>query len=318
MNWEIGNIKKAGIPEIQINKFFKNLEDKKMKMDSVLMIKSQEIVLEKYWGNWDFDKVHRVYSAGKSITAIAVGLLINDGKLKIEDKICNYFLDKLPPNGVHPFIEAMTIWNLLTMTTAHQSTTYKRYEGDWVESFFQLEPDYMPGTKFSYDTSATHTLSALVERISGKDLLSFLRERILDEIGFSKEAFWEKDPYGVTKGGDGLWCTARDLAAIANLCMENGIYQNKSFISSHYLEEMTKAQVSTSHRTAAEERYGYGYQTWKNRFGGFTFFGIGGQLAVCFPEKKFILVTLTDMVETPENVSIIYDCFYHDIYPYLE
>lgn len=63
------------------------------------------------------------------------------------------------------------------MRTCYESTTFKRYDGDWVESFFRVTPDHVPGTVFNYDTSASHVLAALVEKLTGMDMLDYLRKR---------------------------------------------------------------------------------------------------------------------------------------------
>lgn len=103
----------------------------------------------------------------------------------------------------------LTIRDMLTMRTCHDKTTYKG-EGvtDWVGSFFTTKPVHAPGTQFSYDTSSTHVLGALIERLSGMNLLEYLRKSFLDEIGFSKEAFIIDDPYGVPMGGFWFMCTS--------------------------------------------------------------------------------------------------------------
>ena len=94
------------------------------------------------------------------------------------------------------------------MRTCHDKTTYKAPGvTDWVASFFTVPPTHVPGTNFSYDTSSTHTLGALIEKLSGMDLLSYLRFKFLDEIGFSANAYILKDPNGVSMGGSGLCAT---------------------------------------------------------------------------------------------------------------
>lgn len=66
-----------------------------------------------------------------------------------------------------------------------------------------------------------------------------------------------------------------------------------------------------------DEQLGYGYQIWKTRNGGFCFYGIGGQLAVCLPKQDFILVTMADTLNNSNGIKDIYDAFFQHIYPYL-
>lgn len=316
MNFETITLEEAGLSGATAEKFLSLLEEKNAGMDSVLFVRDGRICLEKYWNGYGRNTNHRMYSVGKSFTAIAVGLLVSDGKLSLEDYVCDYFPEKLPEK-VHPYIRNMQIKHLLTMSTAHKSTTYKKYEGDWVESFFHVEPDYEPGTIFSYDTSATHVLCALVQKLAGRDMQTFLKERVLNEIGYSSSE-WLTDEAGVVRGGDGLYCTPRDLAAVAQLCMDGGVFCGKQLIPADYLKEMLSVQISTKHKLAYDEQFGYGYQIWGNREpGGFTFYGMGGQLAVCFPEKRFILVTTGNMTERGKDIRFIYESFYEAVYPEL-
>lgn len=316
MNFETETLEQAGLSASAAEEFLRLLEEKGAGMDSVLFLRDGRLCFEKYWEPYDKNTNHRMYSAGKSFTAIAIGLLVGDGKLKLEDFICDYFPEKLPEK-VHPFIQEMRVRHLLTMSTAHKSTTYKRYEGDWVESFFHVEPDYQPGTIFSYDTSATHVLCALVQKLAGTDMQTFLKKRVLDEIGYSSKE-WLTDEAGIIRGGDGLYCTSRDLAAVAQLCMDGGVYHGKQLIPEEYLREMLSVQISTAHKQAYDEQFGYGYQVWGNREpGGFTFYGMGGQLAVCFPKKRFLFVTTGNMTERGKDIRFIYESFYEAVYPRL-
>lgn len=141
MQWNSICPSEAGIPENKIDEFLNELAEYNVELDSLMMISKGNLIYENYFKGWNAEKNHRMYSVGKSFTAIAIGLLKEEGKLSLEDPICDYFKDKLPKNGVHPYIAEMKIKHLLTMTTAHKSTTYKRYDGDWVESFFCVEPE---------------------------------------------------------------------------------------------------------------------------------------------------------------------------------
>ena len=307
------------IPEKAVKSFLKQIQDDQVNLHGFLMMLEDEVIYEGYWEPFCAESMHRMYSVGKSFTSIAIGLLVQEGKLKLTDTICTYFEDKLPKEGVHPWIKETTIQDMLCMTTAHHSTTYKRFPGDdWVKSFFHVEPTHKPGTIFSYDTSSTHVLSALVERLTGMELLDYLRVKFLDRIGFSKDAKILKDPMGVSQGGSGLICTLRDLALVANVCLHMGEYGGEQILPREYLMEATKKQVDTVLQPFLDEQFGYGYQIWKTRYNGFCFYGMGGQLAMCFPEHNFVFATTADTQGSPDGLKNIYDAFYQQVYPYLE
>ncbi len=308
----------VGIPSEAILNFIKQLEENKVNIHSFLMLHEDKIFAEGYWKSFNKDTQHRMYSVGKSFTSIAIGLLQSEGKIKITDNICDYFYDKLPVEGVNPYIANTTIKNMLMMETPHKSTTYKRYDGnDWVKSFFVVPPAYPPGTIFSYDTSATHVLSALVERVSNKSLMDYLREKLLNHISFSKEAKFLVDPIGVSQGGSGLICTTCDLAKVAYICTNNGCYEDKQLIPLDYLKEATSKQTDTSMQPVVDEKQGYGYQFWGSRNNGFAMYGMGGQLAVCLPQYKITFVTTANTLEDKNGVENIYEAFWKQVYPYI-
>lgn len=309
----------VGIPSEAILGFINQLEKRAVNIHSFMMLKKGKLLAEGYWKPFHREFEHRMFSVGKSLTALAIGLLESQGMICLNDKICEYFKDKLPTSGVHPWIAETTIKDMLCMATPHQSTTYKRYESDdWVASFFAVEPTHQPGAIFSYDTSATHVLSALVERLTGETLLDYLRHCFLDEIEFSKGAKWLKDPMNVTQGGSGLICTMRDIAKVAYVCSNYGMYKGKQLLPAAFLKEATKRQIDTSMLGTLDERQGYGYQIWQTRYGGFCFYGLGGQLALCFPKYDFILVTTANTQGNTESNAPIYDAFYNQIFPYLK
>jgi CubicO group peptidase (beta-lactamase class C family) len=309
----------VGIPSKAILNFIKQLEDNKVNIHGFLMIREDKVFAEGYWKPFHKDFQHRMYSAGKSFTSIAIGLLQEEGKLKITDYICDYFKDKLPEHGVHEYIKRITIRHMLTMRTAHNKTTYKlENNNDWVESFFKVKPSHYPGTIFSYDTSATHVLSALVERLSGKSLMEYLREKVLKYINFSEEAKFLKDPMGISQGGSGLVCTMRDLAKLTYVCMEKGVYNGKQLIPKEYIKEATKKQVDTFIQPVIDEQQGYGYQFWKSRYDGFTLYGMGGQLSICLPQYKIIFTTIADTQENKTGLQNIYDAFWQQVFPFIK
>ena len=135
------------------------------------------MIMEAYYQPYDKEKLHRMFSETKSYTSLGIGLLVSDGVIRLEDKICQYFPEYLP-GKVHPWLEEMTIKDMLRMETCHNMTTYKKTSTteNWVRSFFQTVPTHRPGQIFMYDTSASHTLCALVEKLTGQKLLDFLKD----------------------------------------------------------------------------------------------------------------------------------------------
>ncbi len=302
-----------------INIFESQIEKKQINLHGYIFLKGDQIIAERYWKPYDEKSLHRMYSITKSLTSLAIGLLEQEGKLRLDDHIVDYFSEYLPLEDADYWCRELTIRQMLCMTTCHSATTYKKYPGEnWVESYFHVKPDKIPGTVFSYDTSSSHTLAALTEKLTGKKMLDYLREKALKEIGFSKEAYILEDKMGVSMGGSGLMCTLRDIAAIAYLCNHYGDYYGKQLLPASFLRRATSFQVPTNLQPVLDEQFGYGYMFWMAREEGFVMYGMGGQLAVCFPSKDFCYITMADTIGNPAGLQMIYDIFYDTIYPLLE
>lgn len=305
-----------GIASAHIVQFLNRLEKNEIPMHSMILMRHGKIVAETYYRPYNRKELHRMFSVTKSMVSLAIGILCEEGKLSLEDRIVTYFPEKIPKEGVHPYIAQMTIRDMLRMATAHGETTYKQMETeDWVSTFFLVKPSHLPGTVFSYDTSATHTLTALVEKLSKKELLTYLREKVLDEIGFSSEAYCIKDPMGVSMGGSGMMASPYDMLRVMYLIHQKGKWQGKQLLPEWYLKEATRKQINTFAKGPTfEEMQGYGYQFWCTRNKGYVCYGMGGQLMLVLPEKDMILITTADTQSRQGGVQLIYDAFWQEIY----
>lgn len=81
------------------------------------------------------------------------------------------------------------------------------------------------------------------------------------------------------------------------------------------LARATACQVPTNLQPTFDEQLGYGFMMWKTRYDGFAFYGMGGQLALCYPERDLVFLTMADTIGNPAGLQMIYDCFYDTVYP---
>lgn len=279
----------VGVPSEAILAFLRRIERQQVNLHGFLVVRDGQIAAEGYWAPYTADSMHRMYSVSKSFVSLSVGLLVDEGKLKLDDKVASFFPDKLPPNP-HPYLLEATVRDLLMMSTPHDRTSYTFNDTDWAATFFQRRPTHPSGTVFAYDTSATVILNTIVERITGMPFLASMRERLLDPIGASKDIWCVQTPEGTSWGGSGVICTLRDMAKLAYVCMNDGRWGDKQLLSSQYVREATSKQIDNSYR----ECPGYGYQIWVERDGGFAFRGMGSQFAFCFPEQRFLFACIAD------------------------
>lgn len=305
-----------GIPSMAVSNFIKTLEDNNLNMHSFIMLRHGKIAAEGYWKPFNAERKHRMYSITKCFVSVAIGFMESEGLLKLDDKAISFFEDKLPEKDIDPYVAQTTIKDLLCMTTANKTATYETIkDDDWLKTFFCIKADHAPATVFSYDKSASFVLCAIVERLSGLYLLDYLRPRLLDQIGFSEDAYCLKTPSGISNGSSGLVCTSRDVAKFALVCMNEGKYDGKQLIPLNYIKAATSCQVDTSDNgDYIEDKQGYGYQFWQCSNNGFACRGKGSQLAICIPDKDFILVTTADTQFDPEAEKTIFKALWNDVY----
>lgn len=307
----------AGIPSQCIIHFINRLNQRKIPMHSLLLMRHDKLVFEGYYAPYTADTLHRMFSVSKSFTSIAVGLLADEGKLSLDDPIVRYFPEKLP-DKVHPWISSMTILDMLMMRTCHAKTTYKLdMDADWVESFFITPPTHPPGKLFHYDTSAAHTLCALTEKLTGVPMLDYLKDK-LAPLSLSEQSYMLKDPFGVSLGGTGLTALPADLLRFGYFIAHRGFVAGQQLISPAYID-MAVSLLSETRVTAPipGEAQGYGLQFWRGKENGYTCYGMGGQLIIFLPDQDMICVTTADTQGIGGGNQQIYDALYEEILPFV-
>lgn len=301
----------VGIPSPAIVNFLQRIEAERIGMHGFLLVRHNRIVAEGYWAPWSAEHKHRMYSISKSFVSLAVGMMIDEGRLSLTDRVADYFPDKLPET-LHPWLAASTVRDLLRMATAHSATSYTRDDPDWVWTFFNRTPSHPPGTIFSYDTAATVVLTATVERLAGMPFLEYMRPRFLDRIGFSADAWCVRTPEGGSWGGSGVICTLRDMAKVALTCMNGGLWGAERVLPEAYVRAATTRQIDNTIRG----HDGYGYQIWCEKENGFSFRGMGSQYAICFPKQAFLFACIADTQGAPAG-SAIPAVMWDELYPHL-
>ena len=286
----------AGVSSAKIHRMLDFLERGGYVFHSLLLMKGDKLFGEYYWKPFDKDFCHRMYSQTKSYVGIAIGLLIEEGKLSLEDKIVSFFPDRIDGTPF-PHLAEQTIKDMLTMRTAVKYPTWFTSEDpDRTHEYLSASTDRGPsGTIWKYDSEGSQVLASLVERLSGMSLFDYLNEKIFKHLGTFKTATILKTPNGDSWGDSALVCTPRDMASFMRLLVKGGVHNGKQLIAPDYLREATSAVVD-NHENAFScyDSYGYGYQIWQTNMGGFGFNGMGGQFSIGIPEKDLTIVVTSD------------------------
>jgi len=288
---------KMGIRSENILKYIQKLESSRLATHDVIIMRGENIVYEAYWKPFHKDFGHRMYSVTKSFVGIAIGFLEQDGKINLDDEIIKYFPEEAKAQKDEN-MRRQTIRNMLMMSTAKLERYWFTAKcEDRVKFYFENdnEESRPAGTLFQYDSTGSFILGALVERITGMDLLDYMRVKFLDKIGFSKEAYILKCPGGHSWGDSALVCTPRDLLLVAKFMMNKGKWNGEQILNEKYATDATSNLIeTTSQNDTGHNVHGYGYYIWRNYDNSFSFNGMGGQFAVCVPDKDIILIINSD------------------------
>ena len=210
------------------------------------------------------------------------------------------------------FILNQTVRDMLMMKTSKTNRDWFTSGcTDRVDHYFKNNFNIRPAQSFwQYDSSGSFVLGALVERLTGKRLIEYLREKCLDKIGFSKEARCLTCPGGHSWGDSAFIAKPRDLLYMARFVLNGGSWNGEQLLNKDYIDEATD-KLTANHPTFSTDydKQGYGYKFWKTNGGAFACFGMGGQIAVMVPEKDMILVTTADTQGDGPSMGHIVDGF---------
>lgn len=225
------------------------------------------------------DTIFDVRSVTKPITAIGIMVLMEDGKLTLNDAIDKHLPEFKAPGNTQP--NPITIRHLLTHTSGMpfnrapeiSEITIKRDRtlADVVAILSQQKPEFEPGTRFRYYSGGFAILGRIIEVVSGKPYEQFIKERIFDPLGMKDSFFfipaekrhrvasiyrfqggklskWEElENYAKTAkypGPEfGMYSTAPDLISLCQMMLNGGTFKGRRVLSRMAVEMMTRNQT---------------------------------------------------------------------------
>ncbi len=262
----------------------------KAQIQKFMMLRHGKVIAEVGYTPYDLDLWHVTHSMCKSITGMAIGLLVHEGKLKTSDTLRDIFPERYTMMNFNTLLKKdITVWDLLTMSSGAAFNETGAISGDnWIQSFIESNQNFVPGTQFDYNSMNSYMLSAIVTRITGITMFDYLKEHLFKPLGISR-IFWETSPEGITKGGWGLFMRIEDMAKLGVLYLQEGIWDDKQIIPKTWVEESTYPQIETG----LEKSPQYGLHIWINseRPGAFAFNGMLGQNVYCYKDIDMVVVT---------------------------
>ena len=271
----------------QLHKYISQSTGNEKNICQIYAIKDNETVYDDCWRGFKTDDAANVNSVTKGIMALLAGIALDKGCIKnVDQKVMDFFPDYSVKRGEKTIYD-VTIRHLLTMTAPYKgkSEPWKKVctSDDWTLTIL----DYLGGRngitgEFRYATLGIQILAGIIERATGEKCIDFANKNLFEPLGLpdrvihgdsSKEDQfdflmnknprkyeWYSDPQGNVTAGWGLCMSAKDMAVVGTLVLNDGQYNGKSIVSEGYIKEMLTPHLKLG------ERFGfmnYGYLWYK-------------------------------------------------------
>ena len=265
------------------------------KTSAVVVLQDGQIVAERYDRGIDANTPQRTWSVAKSITATIIGAAVQDGVLGLD----NPAVVDAWSSGADPR-RSITLRNLLQMASGLDSgvsgsRTDRVYFGGGrvVDHAMTHELEADPGTRFKYANNDTlAAMRSLREKLgSDSKYHAYPYREVLWKIGATRTTL-ETDWNGDFVSSSQVWATARDLARIGQLYIQNGRWGNDQIIHPDWIKFVSSPGAAQPDGTG----FRYGAQFWLlgNEAGvpqdAFAAMGHRGQYLVIIPSRKTVIV----------------------------
>jgi CubicO group peptidase (beta-lactamase class C family) len=277
-------------------------------LKALLIVRNGKLVTEAYIKDPDdLHRLHNLMSAAKSITSLAAGIALDQGIIQSLDTTVYHYLPEYIDSDIKK--KEITIRQVLTMETGldfdnevHASALIN-HQGSSLEYVLHKNLVFDPGTDWYYGNGNPQLISGIIQKQSELSLAEFIDKNLFKPIGIT-EYQWESLHDGLTCGAQGLWLKVRDMAKIGWLMASMGIWEDSNIVSEDWIKLSTVNQ---------SEYQNYGYYWYPIEDIAFYASGHGGQIIYIYPDKKLVVVIISDPYAKSYEISNSYDDLFSQI-----
>ena len=220
-----------------------------------LVARHGRIVGEWYWSEATASTPYLVYSTTKSVSSTAAGLAIARGKFGLDSKVGEFLPDVTPVEK-----RDITVRQILSMTTGVKNNSDLMKEKDLFTYALQRAPmAFKPGEHWEYNNTGLSLLTPLFVKATGEEIDAFLDHELFAPIGIKKSDWTWDHEEGHALPFTGLHITARALARIGLVFLNDGRWQSRQVVPAAWVAEATRASQDLNKD--------YGYLWWNNASG---------------------------------------------------
>jgi CubicO group peptidase (beta-lactamase class C family) len=272
---------------------------------ALLIARHGRLVLEEYFHGFSRDELHTLRSAGKSLSGTVIGAAMHAGApLRLDSRVYQVMNHGAFPDGMEPRKRAMTLENLLTMSSGHYcDDTDDKAPGnedkinddiqppDVVGYFMSVPMATDPGENSVYCSMQPHLALAMLAEATHESPLRTFDRLVARPMQITHYA-WPLDTNGRPYGGGSVAVRARDFMKFGQLMLNGGTWNGKRILDASY------AKAATSPQYHLRNIY-YGYLWWMEYYPykgrkvlGYSARGAGGQMIFVVPELDLVATTM--------------------------
>lgn len=291
--WRKSTPEAQGIDSEKLVDFFNEINENAKDTNSTIITRNGYIVAEKYSEGYTPETKQIIYSATKSVTSALIGIAIDQGIIKLEERVVDIFSEKHIQN-LDSDKNQITVKDLLTMRSGldydESTDLIMTLEAKDPVLFLLNKPmSVPPDIKYNYSTGDAFLLSAILQKKTGMKTLEFADKFLFEPLNIKNREFEEID--NIALGGNGLVMTPRDMAKIGFLYLNEGKWDGKKIIPKQWIEESTKK--SSEYRFIDIGGNYYGYQWYIDEIEGhYVYYAQGayGQFIYVIPDLEIVAV----------------------------
>ena len=294
-DWRTSPPEAQGMDSQKLAQMQAAIQEQHLNFHSLLIIRNGYLVNETYFGSYQPDTRHELYSCTKSFIATLIGIALDQGYIDgIDQRIVDFFPERTFAN-LDNQKSAMTLEDTLTMRTGldwqegDPAFRAMYLSQDWVKAVLDEPMATSPGSKFNYCSGCSHVLSAVLRQTTGMNPRDFADQYLFKPLGISN-VNWDTDAEGTPIGGWGLQITPRDMAKLGYLYLHHGQWEGQQIVSAKWVEDATRTHA----KTGGDLDYGYQWWTYP-ALKAYAALGRYGQMIMVIPRLDLVVVTTAEM-----------------------
>lgn len=246
----VASLKEAGFNKDSIENLIKLINETPHKdFRGVVVIKNNHIVIEEYFSTFWRISIHDIRSAGKSITALLLGIAIKDGLIKnLDQNVYSLFSQNKNPS-INKDYKKITLRHLLDMSSGLDADTDNPettgHEGKWMSKdnwkayLLNVPLTAQPGKKWVYADINALLIGLAIEEASGMSLKDYAQQKLFDPLGI-KQFYWYTNASNQTGAAGNLYLSTLDFAKLGLLIVNEGKWGGNQFMDANYIEELVR------------------------------------------------------------------------------